>query len=280
MLGVPPCPQTHCSSSRRRLVLMGTAPPIGELRRKESQVHPTLLAPSRGSALLSLQRQPVPASPSQLTPKLPPSRETSINLPRKSHFMPKPCRLAHLMSSYKSSLEPTAKAPAPLGQAHPGPHTHLESRPRDVPEAARESCWARPGEPRFRGCCRIIGFRDPAGRGVGTGRQGRGQNKRGQPKGAWLWTRAQWRSYAQAQNATSRGRKAGGFGSEGWRRGSGVAGLQRAPLSVRYLRSGRLGFWGSGSHAAAAFEPDRLALLAWWGAPKRSRSHAHPDSRG
>lgn len=88
---------------------MGTAPRRGELRRKESQVHPTLWAPSRGSALLSLQRQPVPPSPSQLTPKLPASREPSINLPRKSHFMPKPCRLAHLMSSYRAALSPQPK---------------------------------------------------------------------------------------------------------------------------------------------------------------------------
>lgn len=62
-LGVPPCPQTHCSSSRRRLVLMGTAPRRGELGKKESLVHPTLLAPSQGYARLSLQHQPGAPSP-------------------------------------------------------------------------------------------------------------------------------------------------------------------------------------------------------------------------
>lgn len=131
-LGVPPCPQTHCSSSRRRLVLMGTAPRRGELGKKESLVHPTLLAPSQGYACLSLQHQPGAPSPllsqlvlvppllghpaayfGSLDPELQPQYHLSSRL--------SPTDSPHPVFILQTSPEHPAKAPAALGQAHPGP---------------------------------------------------------------------------------------------------------------------------------------------------------------
>lgn len=219
LLGVPPCPQTHCSSSRRRLVLMGTAPWRGELGRKENQVHPTLFTPSPGSALLRLQCKPGAPSPplSQLTPKSPPSPRPSSSLLQTSQpslsLCPSPDDSPHRLSSCRplQSLQP--KVLSPWAWPTQRPYTHLKSWPRGAPDAARGSRWARPGGPRSRGCCRIIWVRGPAGRGWDPG-------DRAEPQRAWPSTggrgfrRAQRRGSTQARR-TSDARLEGGSAPRG-----------------------------------------------------------------
>lgn len=219
MLGVPPCPQTHCSSSRRRLVLMGTAPRRGELGKKESQVHPTLLAPSPGSALLCLQCKPGAPSPplSRLTPKSPPvpghpaaclrTRSPSLS------SRPSPDDSPHRLSSCRRVLRLQPKLLSPWAWPTQCPYTHLMSWPRGVPDAARGSRWARPGGPRSRGCCRIIWVRGPAG-----GRWDPGD--RAEPQRAWSSTRG----VALGARSGKVPRRRGGRATRCWKAGllSGV----------------------------------------------------------
>lgn len=214
LLGVPPCPHTHCSSSRRRLVLMGTAPRRGELGRKKDQVHPTLLALSPGAALLCLRYKPgVPSPPrSRLTSKSPLSLKPSSSLPQNSQpslgLCPSPDISPLRLSSCRPVLSLQPKLRSPWAWPTRYPHTHLMSWPRGVPDAARGSRWARPGGPRSRGCCKIIWARGPAGRGWDPGDRAEPQKAWSSMRGVALGARSGEVPRRRGGRAT-RGRKAG-----------------------------------------------------------------------
>lgn len=240
LLGVPPCPQTHCSSFRRRLVLRGTAPRRGELGRKESQVHPTLLAPLPRSASLSQGRQPgIPQPVSQLTPKSPP---LSASLQTGLSSCPNPAGVPHCVSSCRraTSPEPPAKALAPLGEAHLRPpytpRVQASRRPRVALGPTRGAA--------LQGLLQDHWSSGSWGRGWDRAAEAELRG-RGHTRGAWLAARAAARFRAETGGAP----REGGSARRGGGGGPAERGLWWAPLSVGGpggFRGVHLGSWGSG----------------------------------